>query len=366
VKVLNNMLEENVLVIALKDDIDEALALVKTLGYSKVHYYILKRKGTDKNFYLGRGKLEELRDIIASEGISRVYIYDELKPRQVVNLTRELKIRVSDRIEVILEIFALHAGSKEAKLQIELAKLMHELPLIREWVRRVKLGELPGFLGPGGYATDSYYYSVRRRYARIKKELNELRERRRLERMKRASYGYPQVAIAGYTNAGKTTLFNTLTKESKPVGNELFTTLSPKVKGTWINGRKIIFVDTVGFVRNVPAEVIEAFYATLEEIAESSLTVLLLDSLEPTNIILSKLTASLNLLNRIGYLGKPLIVALNKIDELSDELHSKVALTRDFLSVNYRWRWEVIPISALKGLNLDVLKNLIIDMLEGF
>lgn len=351
--------------IALDEDKAEVEALLNTLGISDIIFVRLKRRLSDSNYYLSLGKLKELKQLISESGVSKVYVYDELKPRQIINLMKELKIGVVDKIGLILEIFALHAGSKEAKLQIEMMKLMHELPLIKEWIRRAKLGELPGFLGPGAYATDAYYYSMKRRYSRIKKELARLRERRKLERIKRSSYGYPQVAIAGYTNAGKTTLFNVLANECKPVSNSMFTTISPKVKGALINGVKVVFVDTVGFIRKVPAEVIEAFYATLEEIAESDLTILMLDCSEELETILSKLKSSLDTLTKIGYVGKPLLVALNKMDLTLSDLNMKLEVVRNYLSSNYMWGFEVIPISALKGLNLDLLKESLIKTLNG-
>ncbi len=354
-----------VIAISPYEDVDEVEALLKTIGINDIYLIPLKRRSIDNNYYLSRGKLSELKELVSKYNVGKLYIYDELKPRQIINLMKELRIDVVDKIGLILEIFALHAGSKEAKLQIEMMRLMHELPLIKEWIRRAKLGELPGFLGPGGYATDAYYYSMKRRYSRIKRELIRLREHRRLERVKRSSYGYPQVAIAGYTNAGKTTLFNILTNERKPVSNSMFTTLSPKAKGIIINGTKVIFVDTVGFIRKVPAEVIEAFYATLEEIVESDLTILMIDSSEDVNVVIDKLRSSLNVLSRIGYMGKPLLVALNKVDLVGREISNKVEAVRKHLSFNYRWRWEVIPISALNGLNLDLLKEYVVKLLNG-
>ncbi len=356
----------SVLVITLRDDLNEVRALVGTLGLNIAGEVVVKGRRADSNFYLSKGKLSVLRGLITENNIDKIYVYDELKPRQIINLMKELKISVSDKIGLILEIFALHAGSKEAKLQIEMLRLKHELPLIKEWVRRAKLGELPGFLGPGGYATDAYYHSMRRAYARIKGELRRLRERRSLERIKRSSYGFPQIAISGYTNAGKTTLFNVLTGEDKPVGRGMFTTISPKVKGALINSRKLMFVDTVGFIRKVPTEVIEAFYATLEEIAESNLTILLLDSAEDLKVVIDKLKTSLEVLSKVGYIGKPIIVALNKIDMVDDDndLNMKLRIVEDFLSSNYRWGWKVIPISVLKNINLDLLRNYISDLIR--
>lgn len=360
------MNSNNVLIVALRDDLDEVRALVETLGLSIVGEVVIKSKKINSNSYLSRGKLSIVRDLIIENNIDKVYVYDELKPRQIINLMKELKVSVLDKIGLILEIFALHAGSKEAKLQIEMLRLKHELPLIKEWIRRAKLGELPGFLGPGGYATDAYYHSMRRAYARIKGELRRLRERRSLERIKRSSYGFPQIAISGYTNAGKTTLFNVLTGENKPVGKGMFTTISPKVKGALINGKKVIFVDTVGFIRKVPTEVIEAFYATLEEIAESNLIILLLDSTEDLKVVIDKLKTSLEVLSKVGYIGKPIIVALNKIDVINDDnaLNMKLKVVEDFLDSNYRWEWKVIPLSALKNINLDLLKNFISDFIR--
>ncbi|MDW7968971.1 MAG: GTPase HflX [Sulfolobales archaeon] len=357
---------DNAVIAALSEDLDEVKALVETLNLKVVGEVLIKSKKIDSSFYLSKSKIALLKKLVEENKVSKVYIYDELKPRQIINLMKELKANVYDRVGLILEIFALHAGSREAKLQIEMLRLKHELPLVKEWVRRAKMGELPGFLGPGGYATDAYYYSMRRRYAKIKGELLSLRERRSLERVKRSSHGFPQIAISGYTNAGKTTLFNALTSENKPVGMGMFTTISPKVKGTFINGRKVIFVDTVGFIRKVPTEVIEAFYATLEEIAESNLTVVLLDSTENLDIIIDKLKTSLEVLSKIGYLGKPIIVALNKIDAVEDvgEAEEKLNAVKKFLDVNYRWRWDVITLSALKQVNIDLLKERIVDFIS--
>lgn len=357
---------DNVVVVALDEDLDEVRALVETLNLRVVGEVVVRGRKFNSNSYLSRSKIALLKKLIDGNNVSKVYIYDELKPRQIMNLMKELKVGIYDRVGLILEIFALHAGSKEAKLQIEMLRLKHELPLIKEWIRRAKIGELPGFLGPGGYATDAYYYSMRRRYAKIRDELLALRERRALERVKRSSYGFPQVAISGYTNAGKTTLFNVLTNESKPVGMGMFTTISPKVKGVLINGRKVIFVDTVGFIRKVPAEVIEAFYATLEEIAESDLTVVLLDSTEELNVIIDKLKTSLEVLSKIGYLGKPIIVALNKIDAVgnSEEVEGKLKVVREFLKGSYMWGWDVIPLSALKHINIDLLKERVVHFIQ--
>ena len=245
-----------------------------------------------------------------------------------------------------------------------MAKILHQLPLIREWVRRAKIGELPGFLGPGAYAIDKYYQHLKRRLARIRRELSLLRARRELERNKRRALGFPHIAITGYANAGKTTLFNKLTDERKPVGPEMFTTLSPKAKRANINGLSAIVVDTVGFVRNIPAEIVEAFYATLEEVSSSDIALLVLDSSEDVNVVLSKLRSSLNTLIRIGYVGKPLVIALNKIDLCSDEGRQIENAVRKLVPELYPWKWSVVRISALKEINLNVLKEVVVNFIK--
>lgn len=363
-------MNESIVLVVREDDLDEALALVNTLKPRQVKVIKLRSKyRPDTRTYLGKGKLGDLKDIIEEINengccTTRLIIYDTLFPRQVVNLMRELKVDVVDKIMLILEIFALHAGSKEAKLQIEMARILHQLPLIREWIRRAKIGELPGFLGPGAYAIDKYYQHLKRRLARIRRELSMLRARRELERSKRRALGFPHIAITGYANAGKTTLFNKLTNEHKPVGSEMFTTLSPKAKRANINGLSAIVVDTVGFVRNIPAEIIEAFYATLEEVSSSDVALLVLDSSEGVGTVLSKLKSSLNTLTKIGYVGKPLVVALNKIDLCSDEGRQVEDAVRKIIPEIYPWRWSVVRISALKGVNLDALKEVVANFIK--
>ena len=352
-----------ILIINRNEDVNEAIALMKTLGYNVVDTYVVKGV-PDSRFYIGKGKLDRLKELIEKENVSKIYIYDSVKPRQIVNLMRELKVEVLDKIQLILEIFAQHAGSKEAKLQIEMAKIKHELPLIREWVRRAKLGELPGFLGPGAYAIDAYYRMMRRRLSVIRERLEKLRERRRREREKRRRLGLPHVSISGYTNAGKTTLFNVIVKETKPTGNEMFTTLSPKAKAAIINGCKIVFVDTVGFIRNVPVEVIEAFYATLEEIVYSDLNLLVIDGSEPIELIKHKLTSSINTLKTIGFMGKPMIIAFNKIDLVGKDLENRRELVEKIAKENYPLTTDVIPISALKRMNIDTLKGKILEAIK--
>ncbi|MEM2005307.1 MAG: GTPase HflX [Zestosphaera sp.] len=353
------------LLISREADMSEAISLAETLHLNVLRKFELRNNyRPDRNYFLNPRLLNEVKEFLNSNSGSAdaVYIYEVLHPRQVVNLTRELRLEVKDKILTVLEIFAEHAGSREAKLQIEMAEISHQLPIVKEWIRKAKLGELPGFMGPGEYATETYYNHMRRRLTKIKRELNELRVRRGRERGLRTSKGFPQVAISGYANAGKTTLFNALTGLRKPVGPEMFTTVSPKVGAANVNGLRVMFVDTVGFVRDLPHEVIEAFYATLEEISHSDFTILMIDSSEALDVIRGKMEASLDILTRVGYFGKPLVVALNKTD-LCGDVRAVEEMVRDYLAARYLWEWRVVRVSALRGEGLEELRQTVHELL---
>lgn len=337
--------------------IDEACMLVKTLGLNIAKTYMVRKP--NPNYYIPLHISRKIKELIDGEGIELVILYDDVKPRQIVNLTKELNVEIWDRTRLILEIFSYHAGSMEAKLQIELARIRHELPLIREYIRQAKLKELPGFLGPGRYAIDAYYKMLRTREAIIRRRLRELKNRR-IERIKsRREQGLLHIALTGYTSAGKTTLFNTLTGESKPTGPEAFTTLHTKAKKIYVNGLNVIVSDTVGFIRDVPIEIIEAFHATLAEIAYSDIVVLILDASDEDPEMIEKLDLSLSTLSRIGVSGKPLLIALNKIDLIDsyDEVKRKVEIVENMAKQLYSNIKAIVPISALKNINIDLLRN---------
>jgi GTP-binding protein HflX len=275
---------------------------------------------------------------------------------------RETRKEIIDRILLILEIFAEHAGSREAKLQIELARIKHQLPLIKETIRYAKIGELHGFLGAGRYGYEKYYRMAREREARIRRELERLRRIRGERRNRRRRLGYPHISIVGYTCAGKTTLFNKLTRNTKPVGPEPFTTLSPKSAAIVFDGLKMIVTDTVGFIRDLPYEIIEAFYATLEEIVDSNLIVHVIDSSKDNNSMIKELIETSRVFERIGVHGIPIIIAPNKIDLISrDEVYEKIRIIKEYISDDNL----VIPISAKKNINIDKLLHAITLLLRG-
>ncbi len=329
---------------------DEELSLVKTLYKEIVEVYTIRRP--NPKYYITIPVLDEIKLL---EDIDKIIIMDRLKPRQIINLYRELSIEVLDRILLILEIFAEHAGSREAKLQIELARLKHQYPLVKEAIRVMKLGELHGFLGAGRYGYEKYYLMLKEREARIRRGIEKLRKIRSVRRQRRRREEAIHVSLVGYTCAGKTTLFNKITGLGKPVGPEPFTTLQPKTSAIMYRGVKIYFTDTVGFIRDLPPEIIEAFYATLEEIKYSDIIVDVIDASKPVRDVLVELSEALNVFSEIGVHGKKIIIALNKIDLVNND-HLITVINNINRSINLN---EIVPISAVNGLNIDKLLDYI-------
>lgn len=337
------------------EDVSEIEALLREAGYDPVEKVSTRKR--DSACYLTPGRITRLRYLIPERGIKKLCVYDELKPHQVTCLMKNLGVEVIDKTMLILGIFQRHAGSRDALIQIEIARLKHQLPLVREWVRRAKLGELPGFLGGGSYAIDVYYRHYKRRISRLYRELDAIRRKRGEERSRGRSAGWLYVAIVGYTNAGKTTLFNALTNLSKPTGDEMFTTLSPKSYAVPLCGRKVMLVDTIGFIKGLPLEIVEAFRAVLEEISEADALVLVVDASKGFQRIKAELETSLEVLRNVGAESKPMIVALNKIDKVDGEAYGIAEEVAKYLNGRHLNVVSVVPISALNGLNLEHLKE---------
>ncbi len=335
------------------DDLDEALALAENAGYK-----IIKIWKTRYSKRVGKGLLKDIEREAFADKPETIIFYGEISPSSAFQLMKATKIRVVDRVQLILEIFILHAGSKEAKLQIEMAKVKYEIPLVRELIRRSKLGELPGFLGPGGYAVDAYYQHLTRRLAKLRRELKRLRDLRRTRLEKRARIGLKHISIVGYASAGKTTLFNALTGLDKPTGPEYFTTLHPKRSAITIGKQKVILVDTVGFIKNVPPTIIEAFYSTLEEIVFSDLILFVIDGTDSLLKMKDKIVAGLETLAKIGALGKRLVVVLNKVDLLKD---NEVSIRLDLINKVLKDSnvIAILPVSAKRKVNLEALLRII-------
>ncbi len=326
--------------------VNELRSLLNILGYIVVDEVIVRGNGARAS--LSKAKLEELAEKLKASSAEMVIVEPKLPPHDILEIMRTTGARVLDRTLILLEVFDRHAGSLEAKLQIELARLKHSLPLIREALNRSKRGELPGFMAGGRYAVDWYYRHVRKKIAFIRRKLEDTRKRRRIIRANRKRIcGLPVVALTGFSNAGKTTLFNAITGCNKPTGPQLFTTLHPKV-AVESSSKKFMVVDTVGFVMNVPPEIIEAFYSTLEEITESDLIVLVIDSTEEHELIKYRIAEAAETLSKINAVHKPIIIAANKMDlVVKEQREGIVRLIEEYARQVLPGFREVIPISAI-------------------
>ncbi len=341
-----------------EDNLDELSELCHTAGYEVV-YRIRQERPPHPEYNIGPGKVEELKKAVKELGIEKIIFENELKPVQEYNLARKLGVQVITRTQLILEIFTLHASSIEAKLQIKLAELKYELSRAKEKVRLAKKGEQPGFHGLGAYEADVYYDEIHKRIVSINRKLEIIKKHMDLIRFERKKHGLPVISLAGYTNAGKSTLFNLLASEDVKVSSQLFTTLTPTTRIVRLDGKPAFLSDTVGFINNLPTLLVEAFYATLREIALSDLILLMIDASEPLHIVEKKLETSIDALNSIGANGVPILLVFNKIDLMDqEELKNKI----EQLSLPY----EYVAISAKNGWNIKNLEEKVSQMLKGF
>ena len=314
----------------------------------------------DPSYQIGSGKVKELAALVSEKKAERVIFGNELKPQQAYNLAKATGVEIIDRFQLILEIFAHRASTTEAKLQIRLANLRYELPRAKEKVKLAKKGEQPGFMGLGAYEVDVYYETIKRQIHTIRKKLKTIRKKRNLHRARRLELGYSLIALAGYTNAGKSSLFNALAKEAVPVDSGLFTTLSTTTRAVELSGKKVLLTDTVGFIDNLPLTLIEAFHSTLEETIFSDLILLVVDVSEPFEEVERKLLCCLDTIQTIGATGIPIVTALNKIDLLSkDELQQRLEALKGLAP-------NPVPISALYQTNLEQLKQSFLDYLKEY
>lgn len=302
-------------------------------------------------YQIGSGKVREIANLVREKNVERLIFDNPLKPVQAYNLARATGVEAIDRFQLILEIFAKRASTTEAKLQIQLAKLKYELAHAKEKVRLAKKGEQPGFMGLGAYEVNVYYETVKREIHTIQRKLRKIRKKRGLHRARRLELGFPTVSLAGYTNAGKSSLFNALTQETVQVDNGLFTTLSTTTRLTNFCGKKMLLTDTVGFINRLPITLIEAFHSTLEETIFSDLILLVVDASEPLQIIENKLSCCFETIETIGASGIPVVTALNKIDLLTRESLQRRLESLEDLAPN------PVPISALYAVNLGSLKE---------
>jgi GTP-binding protein HflX len=321
---------------AVPEDLAELRELLRTAGVAVVGELVQQRELPHPNSYLGSGKLEELKDLAASLDANVVACDDELTPRQERTLESALGIAVVDRTAIILDIFARHAGSAEGKLQVELAQLEYNLARMRGlWSHLERLGGGVGTRGPGETQIETDRRLARNRISVLRRRLRDVHASRQVMRSERERSALPQIALAGYTNAGKSTLLNALTGSEVAVADRLFHTLDPTTRALEINGRTYLLSDTVGFIRKLPHQLVDAFAATLEETSRAALIVHVVDASAPEEDVQAMARAVEDVLEEIGAGERPRLLVLNKAD-LLDELERTRAVNghRDALLVS--------------------------------
>jgi len=309
---------------------------------------VTQTRRLDRKYQIGRGKVEELALMKEELSTDKIIFSNQLSATQIYNISETCKCEVIDKFQLILEIFAKRATTKRAKLQVELAKSQYELPKAKAIVSLLKKEERPGFMGLGSYE-DSYEQGIRSRIHRIQKELASVQKDNESLRIKRHEHGVSIVALAGYTSAGKSTLFNALVYENVQVGGILFTTLLPITRALNIRGRRVLLTDTVGFIEDLPHWMIDAFRSTLNEIFLADIILLVVDASESLDIARQKLITSQDTCWR-QIKGVPIITVLNKIDRITeDELKEQLENIGNLAP-------NPVAVSAKNGLGFDELK----------
>lgn len=311
--------------------------------------------------YIGLGKVEALARLREVLGFELVIFDDELRPAQLRNLEDQLNVRVLDRTALILDIFAQHAHTKEGALQVELAQYVYRLPrLTRMWTHlsRQGVGGV-GLRGPGETQLEIDRREIAKRIRTLRRELEQVRQQRRLQRQRRRRQGLPVISIVGYTNAGKSTLLNRLSNANVLVQDQLFATLDPTTRRVTLpSGKEALFSDTVGFIQKLPTELIAAFRATLEQVREADILIHVADVADEQ--VLTKVRTVERVLEEIGAGDKPTIVALNKVDLIDPEMveqtqHNRFSPTQTPLEQLRRDYERVVLISAEQGVGIEEL-----------
>ena len=297
------------------EELDELRELLRTAGVVPTGELVQRRAAPDPRTYVGKGKLEELKRAFAESGAESLIVDDDLDPGQQRRLEDAFKVRVVDRTQLILDIFAQHARSAEGKLQVELAQLEYNLPRMRGmWQHLERLGGGIGTRGPGESQLETDRRLARRRIGLLRRKLRELEKRRAVQRKARERSAAPVVALAGYTNAGKSTLLNALTDADVSVDDRLFETLDPTTRGFEQEGRRYLVTDTVGFIRRLPHQLVEGFAATLEETLLADLVLHVVDASQEDGRLEETIAAVEAVLAEIGARELPIELVLNKVD----------------------------------------------------
>ena len=335
------------------DVISEAEGLCEAAG-CKILHLIKQEFLSSPKFGLSGGKIDDLKNLVTKMRPD-VIVFDEvMKPSQNYNLAAELKIQVLDRESLILEIFESRSTSTESKMQVKLAQLRYEMSRAREKVRLSKMGEQPGFMGIGKFEVDVYYNDIKNRMVSVRAKLQKAGKQRELHRQSRKRIGFKTISLAGYTSAGKTTLFNSMTGEKNEEDHKLFTTLTTTVRKFKLDREWVLISDTVGFISKLPAYLIEAFKSTLEELTFTDIVIVVIDANEKNNELKKKFASCYKTLMELGVKRQNLLFAFNKTESMNDEEILEKIKQLDLLE-NKNW----IAISAKSGKNIEKLEMLI-------
>ncbi len=352
---------EKVILVAVKrndrdnteESLDELEELAQTAGAVTVGKVIQNRESFHSATYVGKGKIDEIRDMIIELDATGIICDDELSPAQISNLSEELQVKIMDRTLIILDIFAARANTNEGKIQVELAQLKYQssrLVGLRKSLSR--LGGGIGTRGPGETKLEMDRRLIHERISQLKRELEDVVTHRELTRNQRSRNGMPVIAIVGYTNAGKSTLLNTLTDAGVLEENKLFATLDPTTRNLELeSGQQVLMTDTVGFISKLPHQLVEAFKSTLEEAVYADIILHVVDSSNPQ--MDTQMHVVYQTLEQLGVGDKPIITAFNKQDLCAEPM-----ILKDFRAD------RTLTISAKYGNGLDELKNIIEDILR--
>ena len=329
-------------------DLGELRELLRTAGVAVAGEMTQRRPRPDPDRYFGKGKLAELKRAVKESGANLVACDDELLPRQERNLEQEVGVPVIDRTAIILDIFADHANTAEGNLQVELAQLDYNLARMRGlWTHLERLGGGIGTRGPGETQIETDRRLARDRIAALKRRLERTGRRREVMRQERERAHLPTVALAGYTNAGKSTLLNAITGAEAGVAERLFHTLDPTTRSFEISGRTYLLTDTVGFIRKLPHQLVEAFAATLEEALEADLILHVVDASMPESELTERLGAVDAVLAEIGADERPRLFVLNKVDLLDEERRQELRFRHS----------RAVQVSAVTGDGFETLRD---------
>ncbi len=336
-----------------EEHIDELEELADTAGAETIFKIIQSKRGIDPAFYIGKGKAEELAELIELNEINIVIFDDDLTPVQVRNLEKLFNRKVLDRSGLILDIFASRAKTKEAKTQVELAQLQYMLPrLTRAWTHLSKQYGGIGTKGPGETQIETDRRLIRTRISVLKSKLDKIEAHRQTQSSSRK--GFIKIAIAGYTNAGKSTLFNLLTKANVFAENKLFATLDSTTRALELdNAQKLLISDTVGFIRKLPAHLVASFKSTLNEVRDADIILHVIDASH--NYFEDHIKVVDETLKEFGSDKKKVVKVFNKVDLITDK--SLI----EFIKNSYK---ESVLISASRGINISALKNLLKKILD--